>query len=598
MPPAPARQRGIALLLVLLGIMLFSSYLLIKGIDPAYAKIDRDRVTREALEQAKQALIARAAMDPERPGALPCPDSDESGVSRNAPKADAPPGNPFNHRHPGLCGSNAQQRVGKLPWRSLRIPPLRDGSGELLWYALSANFMDVSANQINSDGPLGTLQVLGADGVVRDKYVVAVIIAPGAALPGQDRSAGAARNDVRNYLEAENNWRDPAFDNGTNNDIFTYARPEGEAFNDVVAVITREELMAAVENAVAMRLEKELRPELERYVAWWGALPFAVPAPFDPDMPFAGVAGTRSGGLPVDPPPIVWAGLPAIDPNPALSDFDQVGTDGFLNLGATSCIMVGGGTSIRCTINYSDTPSFALTLTANNVALGFASYRGEGQTVETDCMTDAADEAAYRNANFGLAQSSAVSGSDCWIVTRELLPGGQGRLVYTGRLPTGSSPYILEIPAPTQSPVLRSAAGAPLDWFFLNGWHRQAFYSISAGFVPGQSAACDPIVTGQPACLTIRRRGVDRPAAALLVMSGSRLNAEAGGIQGRRGIPTDAPWLPAPATAVPAAPAAVDVFQYLDSTQNQDIASDDLFEERPRTLRFNDRIVQLIPPRP
>ncbi len=604
--PAARRQRGIALLLVLLGIMLASSYLLLNGFNPAYAKLERDRVTRDALLQAKQALITRAAMDANLPGSLPCPSTDELGTASIAcTPFGAPPANTL---------------IGRLPWRTLNLPPLVDASGELLWYALSANFRDQFPTvKINADQPLGTLQVRGADGTIRDKYVVAVIFAPGAALPGQVR-AGPARNVVGNYLEGDNNHLNPdpacGSTSGTNDFVFAAEPRDGCTlpFNDAMVIITRDELMAAVENAVALRAERAVGRELQRFVATWGSMPFAVPAPFDPDATLLGTAGTRIGGVPIGPTVMTWAGVPNVNADPLLSDLDEVGGTLNINFGGTSCMIVG--TDMRCTIAYTGSPSFTLALEAQNAAFAFPSYREEGWDGCTAPFPDA-DDTAYRNANPSLLRSTAVPADAAnpqaplcsptpppvdpipqpYIQARTLLADGRARMVYTGRLPSGASPYVLTVPAPVPSFVMSTSNTSPLAWFFANGWHKQSYYAVSAGFVPGQSARCSPIDVGQPDCLTVRRNGTDRPAAVLLLLGGSPLNAEAGGVQGRRGLAADPPWIATPAEAVGPAPGVVNVFQYVDSLQNQNLA-DDIFEERPRSRSFNDRIVQLIPTRP
>ena len=96
----------------------------------------RDAKTQAALAAAKQALIAYATggalisscMDnPSHPcvrlGQLPCPDLTNTGICAE----------PLLH--------GAGQRLGRLPWKTLGLPDLRDGSGERLWYAVSSGFI-------------------------------------------------------------------------------------------------------------------------------------------------------------------------------------------------------------------------------------------------------------------------------------------------------------------------------------------------------------------------------------------------------------------------------------------------------------------------
>jgi hypothetical protein len=138
--------------------------------------IDNDARTQAALAAAREALIARAVAASERPGSLPCPDVDNDG------DAEAP-------NLLGVCPSN----LGRLPWRTLGVPDLRDGSGEHLWYALSPRFRDHAlAQPINSDSK-GTLTVYSnTTTVVVTTEAAAVVFAPGGVLSGQNRSAAGS----------------------------------------------------------------------------------------------------------------------------------------------------------------------------------------------------------------------------------------------------------------------------------------------------------------------------------------------------------------------------------------------------------------------
>ena len=232
-------QTGFALMLVL-------SLLIVAGITTlvAYARPSADtgpwaRETEDVLNEARAALIGRAAADDNRPGSLPCPDGNNDG------DADL------------LVGNECPSYVGRLPWRTLGLPDLRDASGERLWYALSRSLRDdTSAQPINSD----TAAQLSVTGAVPATNVAAVIIAPGAALPGQTRDA-AALNNIANYLEG---------DNANADNIYTTAAATS-AFNDRVSVITREQLF----NVVEWRVADEMRVRLEGYYKVNGYFPYA-----------------------------------------------------------------------------------------------------------------------------------------------------------------------------------------------------------------------------------------------------------------------------------------------------------------------------------
>ncbi|HLP97731.1 MAG TPA: hypothetical protein VK149_04735 [Sideroxyarcus sp.] len=169
----------------------------------------QDRVTAEALAQAKEALIGYAIKvqisnssgclpNCPRPGDLPCPDTNNDGVQESSC------GN--------ASGSTGQSsRIGRLPWKTLGLPDLRDGSGERLWYAVSNNFKSSFRNTtLNSDTP-GTISIFASEGTqlnngASTSGVAAVIIAPGAPIRRQDtgnmqdRSA-AGENTPTNYLD-------------------------------------------------------------------------------------------------------------------------------------------------------------------------------------------------------------------------------------------------------------------------------------------------------------------------------------------------------------------------------------------------------------
>jgi len=176
-----ARQAGAALMVVLFVLAAALSTWLLGRVQRNDA-LARDAMSATALALAHEALIAYASsVAPDtaakRPGDLPCPDLNNDGSAE-------------------LTCITADKRIGRLPWRTLDLPDLRDGSNERLWYALSGNFDRTTGNQcpipgetncLNSDTP-GTLTVRdtsgatihdGADGA---SGAVAVIIAPGAPL--------------------------------------------------------------------------------------------------------------------------------------------------------------------------------------------------------------------------------------------------------------------------------------------------------------------------------------------------------------------------------------------------------------------------------
>lgn len=158
-----------------------------------------------ALAQARAALIGYAvSYDESHPGEgygfLPCPDSGNTGST------------PI-----GACGARGQGAIGRLPWRTLGLPDLRDGWGECLWYAVAGSVKhNPKALMLNWDSP-GQFVVHGADGhriaaAGPDGRAVAIVFAPGPALAGQVRAPASGRTcpggdsavaDLAHYLDGD-----------------------------------------------------------------------------------------------------------------------------------------------------------------------------------------------------------------------------------------------------------------------------------------------------------------------------------------------------------------------------------------------------------
>ena len=297
---------------------------------PGRAGVERDKITARALEQAKAALIGYAlSVDLStgaRPGDLPCPDTNDSGSTGAS------------------CGNSAgtsgqTSRIGRLPWKSLGLPDLRDGDGERLWYAVSVNFKYNSRSSCASPGDAGclnsdtrgTITVRDSSGTViydgsnPDAYtpsgVIAVIIAPGGILKRQDGtdqvrdcsgagcnangtcvSTATAKCNPVNYLDilsgTENN---DAFTDGSSTDGFIQGviRDAGNnvVVNDKIIVITYNDLMPALERRVAA----EVMNCLTAYAATPqanGRYPWAAPVANWLTTPFADQVDTKFGRVP------------------------------------------------------------------------------------------------------------------------------------------------------------------------------------------------------------------------------------------------------------------------------------------------------------
>lgn len=249
MPPPRSSQRGVALLLFLFLLFGIGTTTALSAWNSSRGRLEQERQTQLALQQAKDALIAYAVsvypVGNNRPGDLPCPDIDNDG------KKDNPCG-----KDDGSTGQ--AMRLGRLPWKTLGLSDLRDATGERLWYAVSNNFKENNRHlPLNSD-TTGTIQVTEANGTVIPN-VIAVVIAPGAPLQRlnaaayQDRSPGN-ENDPSNYLDETATEDNTNFVDGTANGFIDGIVRDAQGrilVNDSMLVITYNDLMPLLEKQVA-----------------------------------------------------------------------------------------------------------------------------------------------------------------------------------------------------------------------------------------------------------------------------------------------------------------------------------------------------------
>jgi hypothetical protein len=251
------KQRGAFLLVILVIIMVGAAAFLLNRLNNSSLQAQRNKVTADALAQAKDALIAYAVTYSDTHpgyayGYLPCPDSNASNGEGSST---------FN------CSSHDVSAIGRLPWRTLDLPPLRDGNGECLWYAVSGNYKNSfypTYTLMNWDN-YGFFQIYAAPtnvpltGSTQDTYAVAVVFSPGVALSGQNRSDPSTppvapvcggNYTTSNYLDHDtinsvtyNN----ATPSATANAISTFINAGASAnFNDQIIYITSSDIFNAV----------------------------------------------------------------------------------------------------------------------------------------------------------------------------------------------------------------------------------------------------------------------------------------------------------------------------------------------------------------
>jgi hypothetical protein len=288
---------GLLLLLVTMALAVVSAGAL--ALSSASTEQNRLRVSDRALAQAREALLAHAADRPidtrVGPGYLPCPDLDDDGW------AEATCGSLSGHLGQG-------ERLGRLPWKTLGLPDLRDGHGERLWYAVSARYkglLNCAASRACVDmtppTALGTITVRDPgglalhDGTSADAErgpaggAAAVVIAPGPPITRRDGHvqrrdcaaglcdargrclaeppAAAARCDPLNYLDAT-----AAEDNARFQDRSDLRAGNADGFvqgpvasggtlevNDRIAALSGSQVMARAMGRVALELAHCIR---------------------------------------------------------------------------------------------------------------------------------------------------------------------------------------------------------------------------------------------------------------------------------------------------------------------------------------------------
>jgi hypothetical protein len=213
------------------------------------------------------------------------------------------------------AGSHQERRIGRLPWKTLRLPDLRDDSGERLWYAVSTNFKNnTRINVLNSDTP-GTITIRDSNGSILfdgtvpasglpdiapnpGSGVVAVIIAPGAPIVRADNyvqaRSGSGLTDPRNYLDISSGEDNAAFTDKSQDGFIQgpIRNNLGQiVLNDHFIVITDNEIMAAMEKRVA----KESLKCLQAFYSTNGAYPLLAPLG---TTDYAGATGTAFGFMP------------------------------------------------------------------------------------------------------------------------------------------------------------------------------------------------------------------------------------------------------------------------------------------------------------
>lgn len=204
----------------------------------------RQQATMAELARARAALIAYAQSYPySHPGQtfgyLPCPDTDSASGDGNAA---------------GVCGSAGHFAIGRLPYRTLGLSPLRDGDGECLWYAVAGPFKNnPKGPSMDWDTP-GQFEITDTTRTLNpaahaDQRAAAVVFAPGRPLTNQARTTNGnhrcggdadAAVALQAYLEGA-----PATPSASQAVSLTRGLPTATANNDALAWISADDIFDA-----------------------------------------------------------------------------------------------------------------------------------------------------------------------------------------------------------------------------------------------------------------------------------------------------------------------------------------------------------------
>ncbi len=250
-----AQQQGMMLIVLVFFAAIAATAYMINALSKTSIQTERDIKTAEALAQAKAALIGYAVTYDDNHsgevfGYLPCPDT--SATDTNGEGSQSP------------CGSQDVSMLGRLPWKTLKISPLKDGYGECLWYAVSGTYKNNPKTDNLTPNTSGLLEVMAADG---SSYLadpadpaVAVVYAPGPRLADQDGTVDSnavncgGNYSASNYLDTDvvtgtNNAGVSASENGISTFIAaldSQRTPSNEDhFNDKLLIIKRGDIFAS-----------------------------------------------------------------------------------------------------------------------------------------------------------------------------------------------------------------------------------------------------------------------------------------------------------------------------------------------------------------
>lgn len=520
------RQSGQALLLLIAILVVGVSWTLVSALgnvssNRASLQVDNARV----LAEAKAALIgwvAQNALDSteNNPGRLPCPQNWGDVGTANEGRAGA------------TCSATA---AGWLPWKTLGLAKLLDASGQQLWYVVSPGWHMLPSGatlDINSNTP-GQLSLRSAQQPLAGTPAVALIIAPGPPLviaPTANQTAAGctARSQSRNlnFPSVTPNILDFLdCQNGTTADnTFTTSVVENSSnlvFNDQVVAVTTDDIMPALEGAIARRIELQVAPALKSVYAdpLWGTSSttpaFAFAAPFtDPSTAtYLGQVGLYQGLLPFNYHSSSCSGDPRCESDavtwssPSLT---TTGGTGYLP-SSPSCSVIASAPTCEG-YYYGGSLNIVLTNEVADVTKGLRTFTASDHTTTVWYWR-------WVSTGGGSWQGPTVlTGA----TSRKLVSSGAAQFIASASLPSVSTWGYYHIeesrPALADHSIL-SSSSASTGWFVRNEWYRLTYYAISSSHAPGGSLSCIDGVT----CLRVTNLTDPTTQQAILALAGRAL---------------------------------------------------------------------------
>jgi hypothetical protein len=284
------RQRGAIALVLLMVVGLGIAGAILAGFSRHALELYREQQTQNVLLEAKQILLLAAltkrgnTVPWRRPGEFLCPDG-------NLPSEAA-------YGHSGFNGAacpaaSPAARIGRIPWADYLSAELRDSSGEPLWMAVIDGFQERRNIPINNDtapsagNPWFYAAANNGAQALSDATdpVIVVIMAPGAALSGQNRSTAAQQRNPNNYFEC-NRLTVGGACLGAPNNFANYDATQGRflngprldananpTLNDRIITIRRSELLLPLERRAAKEYQQLLNLWAAQVVPALGNLP-------------------------------------------------------------------------------------------------------------------------------------------------------------------------------------------------------------------------------------------------------------------------------------------------------------------------------------